>query len=117
MERDLLERMVCERDEKVTDLQKYVSIQKEHTTNLQHTLNHERLRMKIDQTKGKIQMDSIMHERDLAHSLLNSLVLEREKYRDTKFTLDNNNNTEYNGVEEGGGKGAHSARSTTQFEL
>jgi len=116
MERDLLERMVCERDEKITGLQKTVSIQKEHTTKLQHTLNDARLKMKVDQTKRKIQMDSIMYERDLAQSLLNGLAQEREKYRDTKFTLDNNNSST-DDVEEGRGTKSHSPRSTTQFEM
>lgn len=86
-ERDLLERMVQERDEKITSLQKTINIQKEHTTKLQHTLNCSRLRLKQDQTRGKIQLDSIAYERDLSQSQLHALTQEREKYRDTVFTL------------------------------
>jgi len=90
MERDLLERMLLERDERITALQKTISIQKEHTLKLQHTLNDTRLIVKENQTKTKLDQDHITYERDVAQMQLHSLAKEREKYKDTVFKLNDN---------------------------
>jgi len=94
MERNLLERMVHERDEKITVLQKTISIQKDHLANLQSTLDKNKLRQKQNESKTKMQMDSIINEKDLALRQLRALEMEREKYRDTVFNFDSygNNN-------------------------
>lgn len=93
MERDLLERMLMERDERITALQKTISIQKEHTLKLQHTLDDTRLRLKQDQTRSKLQCDHVTYERDVAQMQLRSLEKEREKYKDTVFKLNDNSQT------------------------
>jgi len=116
MERDLLERMVQERDEKITALQKTVSIQKEHTTKLQHTLDDSRLKMKQDQTQNKIRMDSVLYDRDLTQAQLNALTHEREKYRDTVFTLSPDGNRGGGTTTSDERKDPQSPRSTTQLD-
>lgn len=67
--------------------------------------------MKQDQTRSKIRMDSILYDRDLTQAQLKALTDEREKYRDTKFTLS---------PDGGGGsigqKDPQSPRSTTQLD-
>jgi len=87
MERDLLERMVQTRDEKVITLQRTVNIQKGQTAKLQQTLDDSRLKLRQDQMRSKMQYDSISNERDLAFMQLKALQEEHKKYKDVVFTL------------------------------
>jgi len=87
MERDLLERMVQTRDEKIITLQRTVNIQKGHTSKLQQTLDDSRLKLRQDQMRSKIQYDSISNERDVAFMQLRALQEEHKKYKDVVFTL------------------------------
>jgi len=87
MERDLLERMVQDRDDKITTLHKTIAIQKQHAEKLRHDLDETRLRLKQDQTRSKLQNDNVSYERDLAQMQLRALTQEQEKYKDTVFAL------------------------------
>lgn len=113
MERDLLERMVQDRDDKITTLHKTVAIQKQHAEKLRHDLDETRLRLKQDQTRSKLQNDNVSYERDLAQMQLRALTQEQEKYKDTVFALHSPSN-DRRGPAGGGGGGPTSPSAPTQ---
>ncbi len=79
MERDLLERMVQERDEKVKSLQKTIDMQKDYIDNLQ--LNNDKVqeKMKREAARQKLHLQSVTHEKNLVKGQLK--VLQRENLR------------------------------------
>jgi hypothetical protein len=81
-ERDLLEKMVNERDEKITILQKSFNLQQTHLTTLQAKHNSQLVRHRQICAKHKLACDSLKQERDLALVQLGILQEEREKDQD-----------------------------------
>ena len=81
-ERDLLEKMVNERDEKITILQKSFHLQQKHLTALQAKHDSQIVRHRQICAKHKLTCDSLKQERDLALVQLGLLQEEREKDKD-----------------------------------
>lgn len=79
MERDLLERMVQERDEKNKTLQKTIDMQKEYISGLQGKTDREQERQKQQAARQKLYLQSITHEKNLISSQLK--VLQKENTR------------------------------------
>lgn len=86
-ERDLLERMVTERDEKITILQKSLSLQRTHLMTLQSKHDAQIVRHRQICAKHKLACDSLKQERDLALVQLGILQEEREKDKDDPIEL------------------------------
>jgi hypothetical protein len=79
MERDLLERMVQERDEKNKALQRTIDLQKEYIGGLQSKNDKEQERQKQQHARQKLYLQSITHEKNLIKSQL--AVLQKENKR------------------------------------
>mmetsp|Transcript_19264 Transcript_19264/g.28481 ORF Transcript_19264/g.28481 Transcript_19264/m.28481 type:complete len:518 (+) Transcript_19264:347-1900(+) len=70
MERNLLERMVQERDEKISSLQKSIEVQNEHVNKLQAKIEiSERREKQIDQ-RHKLKLENLTHEKSMLKSQL-----------------------------------------------
>lgn len=79
MERDLLERMVQERDEKIKTLQKTLDMQKEYINGLQSKNDTIQEKMRQEAARQKLHLQSVNHEKNLIKSQLK--VLQKENQR------------------------------------
>ena len=79
MERDLLERMVQERDEKNKSLQKTIDMQKEYIDGLQSKNDTIQEKMRQEAARQKLHLQSVNHEKNLIKSQLK--VLQKENIR------------------------------------
>ena len=87
MERDLLERMVQERDEKIKTLQKTNDIQKNFIDGLQVKHDKEQERQKQEATRQKLYLQSITHEKNLIKAQFNVLQKENKKIKDDPIRI------------------------------
>lgn len=78
-ERDLLERMVQERDEKAKSLQKTIDMQKDYLEVMQTKYDNEQERQKQEAMRQKIYLQSMTHEKNLIKNQLK--VLQKENQR------------------------------------
>lgn len=82
MERNLLERMVQERDEKIGSLQKSIEVQKDHVNKLQAKIEiSERRVQQVDQ-RHKLKMDNLTHEKNMLKSQLKVMHNEIKRIND-----------------------------------
>ena len=70
MERNLLERMVQERDEKISSLQKSIEVQTEHVNKLQAKIEINERRQKQIESRHKLKLDNMEHEKNMLKSQL-----------------------------------------------
>lgn len=70
MERNLLERMVQERDEKISSLQKSIEVQTEHVNKLQAKIEINERRQKQIESRHKLKLDNMDHEKNMLKSQL-----------------------------------------------
>jgi len=70
MERNLLERMVQERDEKTSSLQKSVAVQNEHVNKLQAKIEISERREKQIEQRHKLKIENLNHEKGMLKSQL-----------------------------------------------
>jgi len=70
MERNLLERMVQERDEKIASLQKSLEVQNEHVNKLQAKTEIAERREKQVEQRHKLKLDNLNHEKNMLKSQL-----------------------------------------------
>ena len=70
MERNLLERMVQERDEKISSLQKSIEVQNEHVNKLQAKIEISERREKQIEQRHKLKLENLTHEKGMLKSQL-----------------------------------------------
>jgi len=70
MERNLLERMVQERDEKISSLQKSIEVQNDHVNKMQARIETSERREKQIEQRHKLKVDNLNHEKSMLKSQL-----------------------------------------------
>lgn len=78
-ERDLLERMLKEKDMKIRELSKMLEVQHEFSQSLLEKINEMETQTKQTEYRNKIKMDNLSHEKDILKSQL--IVLKEENTR------------------------------------
>lgn len=86
-ERDLLERMVQERDEKAKSLQKTIDMQKDYMEVMQTKYDKEQERQKQEATRQKIYLQSMTHEKNLIKNQLKVLQKENQRIKNDPIRM------------------------------
>ena len=87
MERDLMERMVQERDEKMSSLQKTIDMQQEYISGVQEKMDRQQERQKQEEIRQKLYLKSLTHEKKLIKSQLSVLQKENQRIKDDPIHL------------------------------